>query len=600
MAYQVKTDELDFDLIKSNLKAFFQSQGVFTDYDYEGSTLSALMDVLAYNTMYQAHYNHMTINEMFLDSASKLSSVISLAKAIGYTPRSTKSSRSSANITVTGVLENPTVLTLPAGTEFKATLGDVDYSFYTLTDYTAQNASGVFLFNSVDLVEGTRLSKSYVVSPGSKFVIPNKEVDVTTISVTVQESSVSTVFDKFSLADDIVTVTATDKVFFVKQREDLLYEVYFGNGVIGKKLVQGNIVTIDYVISSGEASNGANQFAYSSGFRSDVTYTVVSTAAFGGADQESVESIKFNAPRMYQTQNRIVTVDDYANTLKNRFPSIETINVWGGQDNTPPEYGKVFIVAKPVSRDIFLDSEKDEMLSFLRSGKNLPTVEPTIVDPEFLKLQLTCNVYYNRSMLRSSTGELSTSVMSTIMSYADQLNSFGSSFRFSQLSKLIDSTDRSIISNITTLKIRKPVEPIFNIKTKYTIRLENPIYQDKDTGETIWSTRFFIGSENDRCYFKDDGYGNIDLYLENVAGVARFYKTIGTVNYSSGVIEISDLVIRGLYDAELEVMCTPLSNDVIPVRQYLINIPDDLITVNIIADSNVNGVKQQHIFSASR
>jgi hypothetical protein len=600
--YQITTDELDFDLVKANIKEFFRSQAVFTDYDFDGSALSVLIDLLAYNTLYNSFYNHLTVNEMFLDSASKYASAVSLAKTIGYTPKSAKAARSVLSVNISGVPENPTVLTLPSGTIFRATVGDREFDFQTMTDYTTTNNLGNFLFEDITVAEGAGLSKRYGVADNIKYVIPNKDVDLSTLEVFVQENASSSSYTKYTKVDDILNVKSTDNVFFLKQREDTLYEVYFGNGVLGSSLSTGNLVVLEYMLTSGSVANGARSFVYSSGFRSDVFYTInTSQIALGGDEAETLESIKFNAPRMYVAQNRAVSAEDYDVLLRERFTNIESLSIWGGQDNIPPVYGKVFITAKPTDRESFLSDEKQEMISYLTSGKNIATITPVFLDPEFLRLQIVTNVYYNKNLSRKTPGELATLVRNTILSYGDDLDRFGNSFRFSQLSTEIDNSDASIISNISSIKIRKVIQPVYNITTKYTVRLENPIYQDRDTGETIWSTRFYIGAESDRCYFKDDGAGNIDLYLENTLGEARFYKTIGTVNYSTGVIEIIDVLIRGLYDQEIEVMCTPLSNDVIPIRQYLISIPPELIEVNIIADTeSASGVKQKHTFSSSR
>lgn len=601
-ANQIITDELDFDLVKYNIKQFLKNQSVFSDYDFEGSALSVLIDLLAYNTLYNGFYNHLAINEMFLDSSSKYASAVSLAKTIGYTPRSTTSSRALLDITISGVPENPTVLTIPSGTKFRATVGDADYLFATITDYTATNSSGNFIFTAVEVVEGTLLSQKYVAADNLQYIIPNKNVDLSTLKVTVQDNISSSNFVKYTKADDILNVLSNDTVYFIKQREDTQYEVYFGNGTIGKKLVTGNVVNIEYITSNGSITNGSRSFVYASGFRSDVFYTITTNqVAIGGSEAEQLESIKFNAPRMYVSQNRAVTADDYDSLLKTQFPAIESLSIWGGQDNVPPIYGKVFVSAKPYDREYFLDDEKESMISYLTEGKNLATITPVFQDPEFIRIQLTTNVYYNKTLSRKSVGELETLVRQTIINYNESLYQFGTSFRFSQLSTLIDNSDNSILSNITTLKIRKVLQPIFNITTKYNIRFENPIYQDLDTGGSVWSTRFYIGTETDRCYFKDDGNGNIDLYLENTLGEARFSKTIGTVNYSSGIVEIVDVLIRGMYDQEIEVMCTPLSNDVVPIRQYIITIPPELTTVNMISDTVLSsGTKQKHTFSSSR
>lgn len=599
---QIITDELDFDSVKINIKNFLRSQDVFSDYDYEGSALSVLIDLLAYNTLYNNFYNHLSINEMFLDSASKYSSAVSLAKTLGHVPRSTKSARARLNITVSGVPLNPTTLTLPTGTHFRATVGNVDYSFYTITDYTAINDSGTFLFEDVEVVEGLRLKNTYTVANNVLYVIPNDFVDLSTLSVTVQDNISSSNFKKYQKADDILKVKGTDEIYFVKQRENTKYEVYFGNDIIGKKLSTGNVVHLDYTVSSGADANGARQFVYSSGFRSDVFLTInTAQIAIGGSPAETIEEIKFNAPRLNVAQNRAVTDEDYLSLLKNQFPNIESLSVWGGQNHVPKTYGKVFIAPKPYGREFFLQDEKEAFISYLTVNKNIATLSPEILDPEYIRIQLESNVYYNPSLSRKSPGQLETLVRSTINSYASTLASFGSSFRFSQFSSLIDETDPSIISNITNLKLRKVLEPIYNITSKYIVRFENPIYQDRDTGGTVWSTRFFIGPESDRVYVKDDGYGNIDMYLENILGEARFYKTVGTVNYSTGQIDINNILIRGLYDREIELMVTPLSNDVIPIRQYLVSIPAELVKVNVIADAGVSsGVKQKHKFSSSR
>jgi hypothetical protein len=598
---QIVVDELDFDLVKGNIKEFLKQQDVFTDYDFEGSALSVLIDLLAYNTLYGSFYNHLAINEMFLDSSSKYASAVSLAKSIGYTPRSTTSARARLDITISGVPENPTTLTLPVGTLFRATVNDREFNFVTLTDYTAINNFGNFLFENVEVVEGTRLTKKYTAANNLKYIIPNKQVDMSTLNVVVQDHISSSNFVKKTKVVDILNVKATDDVFFVKQREDMLYEVYFGNNVLGKSLTIGNVVNLEYMVSSGSIANGARRFVYSSGFRSDVFYNIsVQQIAIGGAEQETLEEIKFNAPRMYVSQNRSVTDEDFSVLIREQFPAVETLSVWGGQDNVPPVYGKVFIAAKPYDRELLLEDEKEQIVSYLNT-KKVATITPVILDPEFLRIQMEVNVYYDKNISRKTPGELGSLVRQTVLRYADTLSSFGTSFRFSRLSTMIDNTDPSIISNITSIRLRKVVEPLYNITTKYTIRFENPIYRDRDTGETVWSTRFYIGAEQDRCYFKDDGDGNIDLYLENINGEARFYKTIGTVNYSTGTVEIVDVLIRGLYDQEIEVMCTPLSNDVVPIRQYLLSIPPELISVNVIADvESSSGIKQKHKFSSSR
>jgi hypothetical protein len=598
----IRTEELDFDAIKANIKEFFRGQSIFTDYDFEGSALSVLIDVLAYTTQYNAFYANLAINEMFLDSASKYASAVSLAKTIGYTPRSIRSARGVIDVVTSNVQGNPSTLTLPKNTVFRGKVGEVEYDFYTATDYTANNVLGAYTFNDVEIIEGSILTKKYNVMTNSKFVIPNKNVDMSTLTVRVQDNPNSGNYIKFNLSEDILNVRSTDSVYFVKQREDMLYEIYFGNGTIGKKVNVGNVVHIEYFISSGRLANQANEFVYASGLEANYTYNVaLTTIPTGGDEEESIDSIKFNAPRKYISQNRAVTSEDYATLLYSQFPNIESLSVWGGQDNVPPIYGKVFIAAKPFERETFTDAEKAQIRSFLASKRNILTVIPETVDPTFLRVQFTTNVYYDPAKSKKSPGELQTLVRNTIADYATTMGKFDSTFRFSKLSTLIDATDQSINSNISTLKIRRTVEPVFGVISKYNIQIDNPIYQDKDTGGTVWSTRFFIGTLADRCYIRDDGNGNMDLYMEDINGNAFFQETIGTVDYGNGTINIPSLLIRGLYDGELEFMYTPSSNDVVPTRQYIVTIPNELVTVNMIADQKISGsTKQKHIFTSSR
>lgn len=598
----IRTEELDFDAIKANIKEFFRGQSTFTDYDFEGSALSVLIDVLAYTTQYNAFYANLAINEMFLDSASKYASAVSLAKTIGYTPRSIRSARGVIDVVISNVQGNPSTLTLPKNTVFRGKVGEVEYDFYTATDYTANSVLGSYTFNDVEIIEGAILTKKYNVMTNSKFVIPNKNVDMSTLTVRVQDNPNSGNYTKYNLSEDILNVRSDDTVYFIKQREDMLYEVYFGNGTIGKKVNVGNVVHIEYFISSGRLANQANEFVYASGLEANYTYNVtLTTIPTGGDDEESIDSIKFNAPRKYISQNRAVTSEDYATLLYSQFPNIESLSVWGGQDNVPPIYGKVFIAAKPFERETFTAAEKEQIKTFLSSKRNVMTVIPETVDPTFLRIQFTTNVYYDPAKSKKSAGELQTLVRNTIAEYATTMGKFDSTFRFSKLSTLIDATDQSINSNISTLKIRRTVEPTFGVVSKYNIQIDNPIYQDKDTGGTVWSTRFFIGTLADRCYIRDDGNGNMDLYMEDINGNAFFQETVGTVDYGTGTINIPGLLIRGLYDGELEFMYTPSSNDVVPTRQYIVTIPNELVTVNMISDQKISGsTKQKHIFTSSR
>ena len=437
---------------------------IFTDYDFDGSALSVILDVLAFNTHYNALYTNMAVNESFLDSASKYSSVVSHAKALGYTARSVRSARAKLNLTLTNNIGSLTY-TIPRGTVFKTAVGDNEFDFILDSDYTAPLVNGVYSFQDVTIVEGTPATRSIPVTITSEFVIPNRAADISTLLVKVQESAGSSVFRTFTFANNALDVGPDSEVFFVKQREDLFYEIYFGDGNVGVEIVPGNIVHMEYMISSGPTANAARLFTYSSGIVDSFTDLEIQTVlpAAGGADAESIESIRFNAPRLYAAQNRAVTANDYIAIVNQLFPSVETVTVWGGQENIPKVYGKVFIAAKPNGADSFSEQEKTEIRRVLLQKAAVVSVVPEIVDPLYLRIELVTNVYYNPKTARRSPGEISTSVRNNVANFASTLGKFGSEFRFSKLVRQIDSSDDSIVSNITTLRVRRTVRVGLNL-----------------------------------------------------------------------------------------------------------------------------------------
>lgn len=584
-------DELDFDRIKANIKTFLQGQSELTDYNFEGSVISTLLDVLAYNTHYNALYTNLAINESFIDSASKYSSVVSLAKSIGYTAKSAKSARASLSVVVSDVPGNPTFLTIPKGTSFKSEKDGVLYSFYTDQPHTAQNVSNQFQFN-FDVIEGSPASNSYTVGLGTQYVIPNKNVDLSSMSVAIQENIGSSVLTQFKLVDDLLMVKGVDSVYFVKQREDLFYEIYFGNDVIGKAVSSGNVVFLDYLISNGAVTNGCSTFFYGSGFRTDVIYAVsVNTAAHGGADAESIDSIKFNAPRAYVAQNRAVTADDYTNQILSNFPQVESISVWGGQDHEPKQYGRVFISAKPFGRNALNAQEKADIQLFLSKRRAVVSVQQMFVDPVILNIGLTTNVYYDAKTTTQSQGDIRNLVHATITDYSNTLNTFDASFRFSKLSRLIDGTDDSIISNISTIFLQYTIVPLYGIAETYTISLGNPILA---ADGSVKSSRFYIPAASNFVYFVSMANGDIVLNDQFLDGTERTRGVVGSVDFNTGKISVNRLLIAALYDPNLILTIIPKSNDVIPTRQNILTIPDSLVQINIIPES------EKHIFTASR
>lgn len=588
----IRTDSLDFDDIKQNIKNFLRGQSQFTDYDFDGSALSILIDVLAYNTHYNSLYTNLAVNEMFLDSANKYSSVVSLAKTLGYNAKSITSAKAKINFTLTTSTFYQTI-TLPAGTVFRGKVGDQEFDFVVDSDVTAQgfsadNINGVYRFYDVSLVEGYRLTKQYVATDtGFDFAIPNKSADISSLIVSVQENVNSSIYTGFGFAADTLTVRGDSPVYFIKQREDLYYEIFFGNDIIGKGVYPGNVVHLSYLVSSGEASNGANNFVYSSGLDIPYTSAVVElvTPAYGGSAAEDIESVRFNAPRAHASQNRAVTAEDYKNILYTNYPSIETIATWGGQDNYPPVYGKVYISAKPYGANSFTATEKESMVNFLKNTKSVVSVTPVFVDPEFFRIELSSTVNFNRNAARRSPGEIMSLIYSSLVQYGYSLGKFGSTFRFSKVCALIDGSDDSIISNDTSIRIRHTLNPLYNKNARYTVPFDNPIL-DNPLGGSFYSTRFYIPTMEDRCYLTDDGAGNIDLYSETVDGVPSRIRTVGKVNYVTGLIDVYEVTIKGLHDTLFEFVVVPAKNDIFPTRKYIIQMPEELLNISMQVDYN--------------
>lgn len=588
----IRTDALDFNEIKDNIKEFLRGQSEFTDYDFDGSALSILLDVLAYNTHYNSLYTNLAVNEMFLDSANKYSSVVSLAKTLGYNAKSITSATAKINLTITTSTFIPT-LVIPAGTVFRANVGNEEFNFISKSDvsaqgYTPDTISGIYRFYDIEIVEGYRLTKKYTFSAsGNQFVIPNRLADISSVTVKVQENISSNNYTGFGTPENFLTVEPSSNVFFVKQREDLYYEIYFGNNTIGKALSPGNVVHISYLVSSGESANGANNFVYSSGLDFSFVSAVVElvSASSGGAPEEDIDSVRFNAPRAFASQNRAVTADDYKNILYTNYPSIETIATWGGQDNSPPVYGKVYISAKPYGANNFTVTEKENITNFLKNSKGVVSVTPVFVDPKFLRIELTSTVNYNKNTARRTAGEIQSLVKSSIDQYSSSLGKFGSTFRFSKVISLIDSSDDAITSNATSVRIRHTVSPIYNKNARYYVSLDNAIYKNP-LGGAFYSTRFYTSSIDDRCYLKDDGAGKIFLYSEATTGEATKIKSVGKIGYSTGRIDVQELNITGLYDTLFEFVVIPEKNDIFPTREFIIQLPAELINISMQVDNN--------------
>jgi hypothetical protein len=592
---KLEVSNFDFDGIKANLKTFLQSQTEFQDYNFEGSGFSILLDILAYNTHYLGFNANMLANEMYLDSADIRKNIVSLAKMLNYTPSSVRSPEASLNIQVNNVTGS--ILTLNKGTVFTTSVNGISYQYITNQDYTIKPTNGVFLFSDIEVYEGTLTTFRYTVDvndPDQKFLIQSENADTQTLKVSVQNSSNDTTTNIYSLAGGYNNVTDTSKVYFLQETDDGKFEVYFGDGVIGSALQDGNIVILEYIVTNKDESNGASTFSLATtiGGFSDVTITTNSVSQ-GGSAAESKESIRFRAPLSYSAQNRAVTTSDYETLVRSIYPNAISVSAWGGEDDESPVYGTVKIAIKAASGSTLTTSTKQSIVTSLKPF-NVASVRPVIVDPQTTSILITSTVKYDTRVTTKSSDTLKANVLETLSDYnTNTLQQFDSIFRYSKVIGLIDNTDTSIVSNITTIKIRKNFTPILNSSTRYDIYFRNPIYNPVSgynavNGGVLESTGFKISGDNTNIFFLDDnGAGNVRRY-KLVSGVRTYANnTQGTINYETGQITLNSLNIatieniRGAASTVIELTLKPNSNDIIPVRDQIVEIDlaNSLVTV---------------------
>jgi hypothetical protein len=600
----IYTSELDFDAIKQNLKTYLSGQSQFSDYDFEGSGLSILLDILAYNTHYNALYNNLAVNESFLDSASKRSSVVSKAKELGYIAQSAQSSTAIVNITMTNTSGGaPSFIEIPVNTPFSTNVNGTPYTFYTDSANIAPKNGNVYVFSNIKLKQGTPLTFKYTYSDQMKILIPNKNIDRRSIKVTVQDNPQTSTFNTFYESVTILNITGNSLVFFLKELEDQTYELEFGNGIVGKALQPGNLITITYMICDQDLPNGARAFTFNGIVPANTTVVVntVSSAA-GGSGPENIESIRWNAPRIYAAQNRCVTADDFVSVIMSMFPEALTVSVWGGQDDVTPQYGKVFISVVPRTTDILSDDQKKEILLNIVNPRKALTITAEIVDPVLIKIALSCSFYYNPALTTNTANDLVALVNQTINDYnANSLNVFGSILKYSRLTALIDDADPSITHNITTLKMLRDITPIYNIESRYLVPLNNPIYNSGVAEESILSNGIYTTETTEICYIDDIASSNtqvgaLRLFYYDLAGEKINLKTVGSVNYSTGLIDINNITITGIVNGTFTLTIKGQSNDVISSQNQFIRIDPSLTVLTPIIDTPASS----YTFSSSR
>jgi hypothetical protein len=499
MANRLRVTELDFDQIKNNLKTFLKQQSQFQDYDFEGAGLNILLDLLAYNTHYNAYYLNMVANESFLDTAILRDSVVSHAKMLNYVPFSYTSPKAIINVTIDSGTTTPEEVTIPKGYIFLSNpIDGTSYSFVTLNQYTATKSGTSFFFENVDVYEGQLATFNYtyteIDNPKGIFIINDSNIDTKSISITVQPNSSNTASSIYSKVDDILDVTSESEVFFLQEGRNGNYEVYFGDGVVGKKLPDGSIVSIQYLITKGDIANGADAFIGSQliGTYSDFTITVADVAA-GGAINESVDSIKFSAAAQYATQNRLVTVKDYESYIKSKYPSVDSLSVWGGEDNIPKVFGKVYIALKPKTNYFISETEKQRIIDEIINPKAIVSVQAEIRDPQFLYILLENSVQYNAKKTALDEQTIKNNIKQAILLYkTTNLDKFNSTFIQSKLQEIIDATNgNSIVGSETNVRVQKRFQPKLNESASYRIEYNVPLFRGT-TVNKLTSTPFTV------------------------------------------------------------------------------------------------------------
>ena len=578
---------LDFEDIKVALKDYLRAQTEFTDYDFEGSALSNLIDVLAYNTYYTAFNTNMVVNELFIDSATLRDNVVAIAKQLGYRPKSATSPTAYVSFKVN--YTNPTTdteLLLKKGSGFIATYDNNVYQYVVLDDVTAQVVNDVATFTDVAVNEGTQLTNTFTVNTalkGQRFILDNQNIDTNTIRVRVYPTGGS-FSEPYLVADNILGVDGNSKVFFLDEIEDERYEILIGDGILGKKLENNARIEVSYLTTSGPESNGVRTFVFSgvlenpqgvspTAFTTSITST---TASAGGEEIESTQKIKYTAPKAYGTQDRAVTAQDYEAIVRRVYPATSDIIIFGGEDQDPPQYGKVFIALKPKDASYLTSLTKNEIVTELEKYV-VASVEPRLIDPSILYVELTSKIYYDRNKTDDTPAQIRDKVIGAVQSYLDTSDTekFNGKFRYSKAVAVIDDADRAINSNLTEVTMRKDFIPQLNSTFYYEVCFQNAF--DVDCDDPVLSSTGFRVTE----------YPNFDVYLEDKEGKIVLYRLdsvtgekvvldseVGEIDYVKGELKMYALtIIKGsFFDNRISVRVKPLSNDIKALREVYLDV----------------------------
>jgi len=596
----INITDLDFDQVEASLREYLQGQDTLKDYDFQGSTLSILTDLLAYSAHTSAFNANMVASEMFLDTAQIRKNVVSRAKELGYTPSSRTGAKVTFDLTVNNVGSSQTNLTLLRGHKFQTNYDGITYSFISLDNKTVtKNSAGVWLFDDLEVVQGALSDDVYRFSSqvaNQRFPLLNINVDTSTIKINITSNNVVTTWTE---ATDLTNITTTSNVFYLQENDDGLFEIYFGDGIIGAEPKDGDLISISYLVTDTVHANGSDSFTMATSINgyTNVSFTNIISAS-GGKDVETTDQIKFSASKFYTSQNRLVTVQDYKAKLQDIYPGADSIAVWGGEDHDPVSYGKVFVSIKPSQYSNNLTSaEKTSLKKSLRDLSVL-TVRPEVIDSEILQVLITSSFKYDPTKTSQTKSTLETLVKATIISYDNNnLSGFDTLFRHSQLISSIDDVETSVLSNITNIKLRKNIPATVDGTAKaYELTFGNALYNphadhNKTGGGILTTTGFFVSGDETEYFFDDDGSGNVRKYY--VSGSTRVYKdnTSGTINYATGKVLIDSMTLTStsIGDNSIDFTVIPDSNDVISSRNQLLDITASQISVNGTADTVASG-----------
>ena len=601
-----KYTNLDFDQIKTSIKDYLRANSTFTDFDFEGSNFSVLIDTLAYNSYITAFNSNMIVNESFLDSATLRENVVSLAGNIGYLPRSRTASKAQISFNVTTTVDTPT-LTLKAGIVCVGNANDSSYTFAIPEDIIANVVDGSASFNNIDVFQGIFLTKQFLYdgSLDQRFILNNSFIDTSTIRVYISKSQ-TTKGIEYSLSENIFDITNNSRVFFIGEIQDEKYELRFGDGIIGKKLGEdndGNYINVDYIITDGKDGNGASNFSFSGTLVSasdsiiDPGNIIITTnqSSNDGGNIEPIDSIKYYAPRLYSSQYRAVTSRDYEAIIKKIYPNTESVSVVGGEQLDPPQFGTVQISIKPKNGSFISDFNKDQILSKIKQY-SVSGINQKITDLKILYVELDSSVYYNYSLI-SSPNTLKTSVINSLEKYSKSvdLNKFGGRFKYSKVQQIIDNTDTSITSNITKIIIRRDLKAVLNSPVQYELCYGNRFHVESE-GKNIKSTGFKILGESSTVYLTDvpnaDGTSGILSLFKIVDGSPITVGTeVGTVDYEKGELLFGPLNITEteVSGNVVEIQAFPESNDVVGLRDLYVSLSISKSEINMIRDVIASG-----------